>query len=88
MTYTTLPERKEFVLRIADEMAAAASSMNAQNYDILMNCRKELKERIDEWSDEDTARRFLLEDIQHRLEKFQNCFINKEKNNNYGAKEV
>ena len=48
-------ERKLAILGIADKMASAASSMNAQNYDTLIEARNSLVSLCDKWEKEDES---------------------------------
>lgn len=71
MTLTPFEDRKEYVMKIADDMAAAASSMNPQNYDTLITCRNELQKQLDVWAKEDTTRHTLINHIKEELETFE-----------------
>jgi hypothetical protein len=48
-------ERKLAILSIADKMASAASAMNAQNYDTLIEARNSLVSLCDKWEKEDES---------------------------------
>lgn len=67
MSFTTFQQRKQAILKIADDMAAAASSMSPQNYDTLMNCREDLRCKVDAWIQEANDRHELLNKIKTQL---------------------
>ena len=49
------------LLQLADTMVSAASSMNSQNYEILMQTRQQFKEKLHEAVFEQTAKELPFE---------------------------
>lgn len=64
-------ERHDIIMQIADDMAAAAASMNSQNYEILIICRAKLKSHMDLWKEEDVKRSMSFDIIKSELEKIK-----------------
>lgn len=64
-------ERQDIIMQIADDMAAAAASMNSQNYEILMNCRNQLKEYMNLWKEEDAKHTMSFNIIKCEIEKIK-----------------
>ena len=57
-------DRTMAILSIADKMASAASSMNAQNYDTLIESRNSLVALCDKWQKEDESMIDVLDSIK------------------------
>ncbi len=60
-------ERKLSILGIADKMASAASSMNPQNYDILIEARNSLEALCDRWEKEDASIIDVIDSIKTKF---------------------
>jgi hypothetical protein len=70
MSFSTFQARKDEVIRIADDMAAAACAMNTQNYEVLLRCRNELIQAMDIWILEDMATETVLENIKKQVNDY------------------
>jgi hypothetical protein len=72
MNMPTYTESKGTILQIADDMAAAASSMNAQNYETLISCRKKLADYVELLSVVDRERLKVLNHFKEELINLEN----------------
>ena len=59
--------RVESILRVADNMAAAASSLNPQNYEVLISCRSELKQICENWEKDDKDKKDFIDYIKSQI---------------------
>jgi oligoribonuclease (3'-5' exoribonuclease) len=71
MNFTLFKDRITSVIQIADDMAAAASSMNSQNYEILIQCRENLMRKMELWAEEDIARHGVFEKLKKNMIEFE-----------------
>jgi hypothetical protein len=72
MNMPTYTESKRTIMQIADDMAAAASSMNAQNYETLISCRKKLADYVELLSIADCERTKILTNFREELINLEN----------------
>jgi hypothetical protein len=47
----SIVERKQYIMKLADDMAAAATSINSQGYELFLNARESLLQTIDKIGD-------------------------------------